>query len=281
MLKKCLKYDLRANLLIWIILTAAMLAMSVPGGFAVKAIQLEMEGAAAAVSGLIIFVYYILGVVYLVSGIGLGVYRFYQNFRTDEAYLTFTLPVKRKTLLHSKLISTFVIFVATLAVICVALIITFAIAPHEDQSMLSFILSKIKDELAGSYESHGFFSVVYIGQVVVLAIEAITALILICFSVANRTTSYKNRTKTSFLKNLAAVFIFYIGAGLLLFPIAIIAVTMITYSEATAITGTLTFAESKIATFLTFVMFTMLAVIFNVLLYKDNLNMIKNKLNLT
>lgn len=281
MLKKCLKYDLKSNLLIWVILTAAMLAMSIPGGFAIKAMQLEMEGAAAAVSGLVIFVYYILGVVYLVSGIGLGVYRFYQNFRTDEAYLTFMLPVKRKTLLHSKLISTFVIFVATLAVICLALVITFAIAPHEDQSMLSFIFGRIKDELAGSYDTHGFFSVVYLVQVVVLVIEAITALILVCFSVANRTTSYKNRTKTSFLKNLAAVFIFYIGAGLLMVPVAIIAVTMITYSEATVISGTLTTAESNIVTFLTLIMFTMAAVIFDVMLYKDNLNMIKNKLNLT
>jgi len=281
MLKKCLKYDLKSNLLIWVILTAAMLAMSIPGGFAIKAMQLEMEGAAAAVSGLVIFVYYILGVVYLVSGIGLGVYRFYQNFRTDEAYLTFMLPVKRKTLLHSKLISTFVIFVATLAVICLALVITFAIAPREDQSMLSFIFGRIKDELAGSYDTHGFFSVVYLGQVVVLVIEAITALILVCFSVANRTTSYKNRTKTSFLKNLAAVFIFYIGVGLLMVPVAIIAVTMITYSEATVISGTLTTAESNIVTFLTLIMFTMAAVIFNVMLYKDNLNMIKNKLNLT
>lgn len=281
MLKKCLKYDFKASLLIWCILSAAVLVMSTPGGFAIRAMNNNAKGAVATVSMLVIVVYYILGVIYLVAGIGLGIYRFYQSFRTDEAYLTFTLPVKRKTLLHSKLLSTLIMFLSTLFIILIALMISFSIVPKGNQSMLDQAIENIGNTLSESYRTHGLWTIVYIFQVAVLCFEAITAIILVSFSIANRTSSNKNRTKARIGRNIAIVLLFYLGMGVIFVPIILLVTTIISYTEAVDFAGTLTRGETNVVTFLAYVMFTMAAVILNAILYKDNLSMIKNKLNLT
>ena len=283
MLKKCLKYDLKANLLIWSILSVAMLVMSVPGGLSIEVLASEGEvrGIINAVSALGVFVYYILAVIYAVAGIGLGIYRFYQNFRTDEAYLTFTLPVKRKTLLNSKLLATVITFLATFLIELTSIMISLSVAKGQDGSMLSTVFSDIGAFLRASYASIGFWCIVYICQAVVLAFEALTAVILFCFSIANRVSGERSKSKASIGKNLALVFLIYACTGLISVPIILLVVSMISYGEAVSIAGTITEGESSAVIFLTLIIFTMAAVILNVFLYKDNLNKIKNKLNLT
>ena len=281
MLKKCLTYDLKASLLIWSILSAAVLVMSTVGGFAIKTLVLELDGIVFGASILCVFVYYILGIVYLIAGIGLGIYRFYQSFRTDEAYLTFTLPVKRKTLLHSKMLSTAILFISTIAVILIALIISFSIVPDGEGSMLSSALTSIGDGLKESYMANGFWTVVYIAQGVILGALALSAVMLFCFSIAMRTSGNKTRSKLGIGKNLALVFLVYVGIGAMTVPIVLLIATIVIYTDALAIAGTVSQAESGFIIFLSLIMFTMLAVIINVFLYKDNLAKITRKLNLT
>jgi hypothetical protein len=260
-----------------------MLVMSVPGGLSIEVLASEGEvrGIINAVSALGVFVYYILAVIYAVAGIGLGVYRFYQNFRTDEAYLTFTLPVKRKTLLNSKLLATVITFLATFLIELTAITISLSVAKGQDGSMLSTVFSDIGAFLRASYASIGFWCIVYICQAGVLAFEALTAVILFCFSIANRVSGERSKSKASVGKNLALVFLIYACMGLISVPIILLVVSMISYGEAVSIAGTITDGESSAVIFLTLIIFTMATVILNVFLYKDNLNKIKNKLNLT
>lgn len=281
MLRKCLKYDLKPGLFLWSLLSVAMILLAAPAGLSIGHLSSETEGIMNAVAGLCVFVYYILTVAYLISGIGLGVYRFYQNFRTDEAYLTFTLPVKRKTLLQSKLLATVITFLATLAVAFVALVIMLAFIPDENSTVLIAAYYGLGVWLGETFASQGFWSVVYFSQVIIIAFEILTALILFCFSIASRANSNKNKTKSTVGKNIATVFLVYIGIGLLAVPILLLVFSILIYTEATELLGSVSAAEQSVITFLALIILTMAVVIVNVILYKDNLSRIKNKLNLT
>lgn len=281
MLRKCLKYDLKSGLFLWSLLSVAMILLAAPAGLSIGHLSSETEGIMNAVAGLCILVYYILTVAYLISGIGLGVYRFYQNFRTDEAYLTFTLPVKRKTLLQSKLLATVITFLATLAVAFVALVIMLAFIPDENGTVLIAVYYGLGVWLGETLASQGFWSVVYFAQVIIIAFEILTALILFCFSIASRANSNKNKTKSTVGKNIAIVFLLYMGIGLLAVPILLLVFSILIYTEATELLGSVSAAEQSVITFLALIILTMAAVIANVILYKDNLSRIKNKLNLT
>jgi len=68
--------------------------------------------------------------VYSVAPYLIVLYRYYQNFFTDEGYLTFTLPVKRYTLFNSKLLTALIFNVSTALVVFVSFLIAFGIAPE-------------------------------------------------------------------------------------------------------------------------------------------------------
>ena len=104
MLKKLSKYDLRSVRKLWIIFALISVCASVIGSFTLKVILydefnhplisiLGLLGTYAAFMAILIFPIVMFILVFL---------RFYKNFYTDEGYLTFTLPVKRGTLLMSK-----------------------------------------------------------------------------------------------------------------------------------------------------------------------------------
>ena len=131
MLKKLLKYDLRAIFKLWWIMAVSSLGLSVIGGLCLKTLT-SME--ANEISPIIVIMA-ALGIVATVIGLSaflvvteiLIYVRFYKNFFTDEGYLTFTLPVKRSQLLNSKLISTFIAIMSTFAVLILDVIMILAI----------------------------------------------------------------------------------------------------------------------------------------------------------
>ena len=69
--------------------------------------------------------------------------------------------------------------------------------------------------------------------------------------------------------------------GVLAVPVMLLVFSVLSYTEATELLGSVSKTEQNVISFLALIMFTMAAVILNVSLYKDNLNRIKNKLNLT
>ena len=117
MLKKLLKYDLRAVFRLWWVMAISSLGLAVIGGICLH----TLIGVGVDERSTIITIVAALGM--LATVIGLSAFlvvtviliyvRFYKNFFTDEGYLTFTLPVKRSQLLNSKLITTFIATAAT------------------------------------------------------------------------------------------------------------------------------------------------------------------------
>ena len=131
MLQKALKHDLRATLPIWLFLSAITLASSLILGFSIRDLvlhSLDMDYIPIlAILGVLLSVLVIVG--YLIATFIFVAIRFYQNFFTDEGYLTFTLPVPRTTLFLSKMISGCVFVLSSMAVLLFTLTIAFSIAP--------------------------------------------------------------------------------------------------------------------------------------------------------
>lgn len=131
MLKKLLKYDLRAIFKYWWILAISSVGLSLVGGMCLYALTHFIDSD----PNVIMIIIAALGIVATVIGLSaflivteiLIFVRFYKNFFTDEGYLTFTLPVKRSHLLNSKLIVTVAASLATILVLIVDVIMILAI----------------------------------------------------------------------------------------------------------------------------------------------------------
>lgn len=150
MFRKVLKYDMNAVAKLWSILTVSVLVFSVLGGLSV----LGMSSAEQSTAQMAFFPLYLLGLilffisisVYGLATVALVMIRFYKNFFTDEAYLTFTLPVKRSTLFNAKLLTAFVFNTASGIVTAIGITVFLAIAPSgtEGYSLLTMLIDALK-----------------------------------------------------------------------------------------------------------------------------------------
>lgn len=132
MLKKLLKYDLRAIFRYWWIVALVSVGMAVLGGFAQSILaNTEVPEVITMVAGIIVFFTYfcMVGLV-LLTQILLFI-RFYRNFFTDEGYLTFTLPVKRETLFNSKVLAGMIGIAASIGVCMLNAAIMIRIVFHQ------------------------------------------------------------------------------------------------------------------------------------------------------
>ena len=106
MLRKLLKYDMAAIKRIYTILSISVFAAAIIGAlcmrFFLETAEIDEYGF-FSVFALLFFIFSVIAVIgsFIVTMI-LVFIRFYKNFFSDEGYLTFTLPVDRKTLLRSK-----------------------------------------------------------------------------------------------------------------------------------------------------------------------------------
>ena len=116
MLRKLLKYDLRAMFKYWFISALASVGISVLAGIVALALRTMDSSKHEGFYSLLV-----LGEVLCVIALGIIailvpvfiLIRLYRSFFSDEGYLTFTLPVRRETLLQSKLIASFLLSLAT------------------------------------------------------------------------------------------------------------------------------------------------------------------------
>lgn len=109
MLRKLLKYDLRAVFRVWWIAAAISLLMAVLGGAClyVRANKKFFPDEMYVLAGVMVFFVYFSLAALLVLTMVLIFVRLFGNFFTDEGYLTFTLPVSRLQLVNSKVITGF------------------------------------------------------------------------------------------------------------------------------------------------------------------------------
>lgn len=107
MLRKLLKYDLKAIFKFWWIAAIVTVLASVFGGFCDHVLN-TYEGDAWSIY--LMMSMGSLAATFLTMALPVLTFvlifiRFYKNFFTDEGYLTFTLPVSRRKLMMSKIIS--------------------------------------------------------------------------------------------------------------------------------------------------------------------------------
>lgn len=132
MLKKCLRYDLKSVFSYWIFGAIAMLILSIPGGLALRSMAIHI-GEVNRFNWeilVIILVYFGIACFAILSSILVYV-RYYKHFFSDEGYLTFTLPVKRRTLFTSKVLNGVIWQTLTIVVIFVSVIIMFMFMPMD------------------------------------------------------------------------------------------------------------------------------------------------------
>ncbi len=190
MLKKLLKYDLRAIFKYWWILAVSSIGLSLIGGTCLYALM-NFEDTDPNV---IIILVAALGIVATVIGLSaflivteiLIFVRFYKNFFTDEGYLTFTLPVKRSQLLNSKLIITAAASLATILVLIVDVIMIFAIGTPD------FFNSEFWQAIGWFFgevtKSLGIYAIIYILEILLIGIFiglSSILLLYICITLAS------------------------------------------------------------------------------------------------
>lgn len=118
MFAKLLKHDTRAVFKYWWIGAVISMGLSVLGGFAWKVSSVR-NTQYTAIQDLttFLFAFCVLGVIMLsVYTYIILLVRYTKNFFSDEGYLTFTLPVKKVTLIDSKIAVAFIFNLASYAV---------------------------------------------------------------------------------------------------------------------------------------------------------------------
>lgn len=123
MLGKVLKYDMKrlGRVLIPMYIVTLILSVLVLGSSYLE----KINGIFNVISGTMT-IFFVLALV--ATGIGtfaFSIQKFYQNLLKDEGYLTNTLPVKKSTLINSKIISSCIYMAITVVVIFIALLIGF------------------------------------------------------------------------------------------------------------------------------------------------------------
>ena len=177
MLKKLLKYDLRSVFRFWWIVALISVGMAVLGGFAQSILyNNDIPRVINVIASIVVFFSYFCMMGLAVLTQVLLFIRFYRNFFTDEGYLTFTLPVKRETLLNSKVLAGFIAMAAAAAVCALNLSIIFAIPQYEVFRSGEFFsgieegLREIPDHLVGPLIVMGIEALVLAALVLLLSV---------------------------------------------------------------------------------------------------------------
>ncbi len=215
MFRKLLKYDFKAMLKYWWILAIASVGATVIGAvcFAMMTIGGSMTEEGSEFISIVLYLVGMLG--YMVSLFGIAAFaiateififiRFFKHFFSDEGYLTFTLPVKRVTLLNSKLLAAFVLQICTITIAIVEYFFVFIVGGANIHILESDFWEGIFVFITSIFEAIGLWAIVYLLELLLLYVIVIvcsTLLIFICITFASVIIKK--------FKVLAAVGIYYV-----------------------------------------------------------------------
>ncbi len=146
MLRKALKQDFLSVLRPFLILSVSLIGLSFICGISVRDLAINGFKSIYSTLSVIGICFSIFGVCAYIIGTSLIVlFRYYQNFFTDEGYLTFTLPVKRSTLFNSKLLVALIY--STISFICVLISViivgVFAPAPGGEGTFIVYVIKTL------------------------------------------------------------------------------------------------------------------------------------------
>ena len=196
MLKKLLRYDLKFLFRYWWIAAVASLPASVMGGFAIKILTSETPKTGAVLVAVLMILATILTIVAVaVMPIIMIAIRFYKNLYSDEGYLTFTLPVSRANLLNSKIISSFIIEMASVLTVAINVLLMAIIAGANFSEIFQGYVFRVGD---------GILALAFVLLFSLLVVSS-TLLMFVCISVGAVITKKH--------KVLAAIGIYYGVSG--------------------------------------------------------------------
>lgn len=185
MLKKLLRYDLKEVFRYWWIAVIISTTLSVAGGFAslMESYDGWIPEVILSLLGGTIFLAYCSYFALMVLTMVLLFIRFYKNFFSDEGYLTFTLPVHRKDLLLSKVITGFLAMTASLSVCGLNRLLMSCIEGSGDPEN-GFFLSPVFDYIArGIQNQGGYFWITLAENLLLILVGLALAVVFLYFCV--------------------------------------------------------------------------------------------------
>ena len=189
MLKKCLKYDLRSGALIWVIMAVCVIALSIPAGISFDRINLQTDPVIIQIVEMIFIIVEYIGIIgFMLVTQFLIYYRYYKNFFTDEGYLTFAIPIKRSTLLNSKIIGALIYQFATFLIIGIAGAV---IASFQR----GYEMEEIKQDLWAIVEDMGVWTGFLVLDIFLLTFMSVLLMTLFTYLCITVSCSIANRNK--------------------------------------------------------------------------------------
>ncbi len=196
MLRKLLKYDLRALFRVWWIAAVVSLLMGLVGGFCWMLVDSEkpLPDAVETVANLLLFLVVLTFFAFTLLSTVLIFIRIFKNFFSDEGYLTFTLPVRRRDLLNSKVISGLILNAATYLVIFVSFLVMFSIAKY-DYILDGLFWQDLSDFFREALDALGGYLWIYLIEIalVMLFNSAMDLLFLYCCITFGSTVAKKGK----------------------------------------------------------------------------------------
>lgn len=210
MLKKLLKYDLKAAFKYWWMFALASFGISLIGGISILVLE-DSENFPHA-----IIAFARIALIIVIMGIGavsvavsiLNFARFYKNFFTDEGYLTFTLPVSRAQLLNSKVIMSEAVISATMLMIFLDAIVIAVVGYYKEVFTATF-WQAFFGALNEIINAMGIYFFIYIFEAIVLMLLFIAMSNLIMFCCITVASIITKKAKL-----ITAIGIYYAASGL-------------------------------------------------------------------
>ena len=212
MLKKLLKYDLKAVFKYWWIAAVSTLGLSVLGGFAVtvlrdtvstepeKKVPIILEILSSIALPLVYLGFIALGILTVIMIFA----RYYKNFFSDEGYLTFTLPVK-----NSKVIMGVISSLATSFVVLVNIIIILVIGFFDNIIKPDF-WKEFSEFFSEVFKALGVYTFVYVLEIILVVFLAnllSTLFLYDCVAIASMLVKKA--------KVITAIGIYYVANGVI------------------------------------------------------------------
>lgn len=212
MLKKLLKYDFKAVGRLWWIMAVVVLCMSFAGSFVLRFVIENIDNENMAFLCLIGILFLIACILCIVGSVIvtyiLVFWRYYHHLFSDEGYLTFTLPVKRRDILLSKTLNS-TIWISlhfVLLAVCVGFFMLISPPAGEGDVIFNFVVFDSFGELFSliTPEIGGWVALFIFEAILILVASAFFTTCLIQFCITIGAMIAKK------LKLLAAIGVYYL-----------------------------------------------------------------------
>ena len=212
MIRKRLKYDIKATARYLLPLYAISLAISLVNGFVNPFDIIEnAQGFSLQllISVLLVIVLFIMIFVMLAGTTIMQIQRFQQNLLADEGYLSFTLPVKAWQHILSKLITSLI----WVALCIIVMILNFLIVARVSIASLLDTFHEVLNEMEVALGSGGYIA---------LIIYLLFAILLIFMTLYNALTIGHHFQNHKIIASFITFFVFYFVTQLLLVAASIV-----------------------------------------------------------